>query len=233
MRVKEKQLKTLLTVVAVSAFALQSGAAVINWGVGAIDISAEADIVNQGTLVAAENQDSGSVTPLTINGVTFGYHGESGNITYSSGRQYGPLGHNGDDSALGTDYGTLLNGVSWDEDNGGTYTVTFDNLTSGQDYMVQIWAANPNQDTQTVSWNDGNGNSVGLLADTTSGGGGVGQYAVGTFTAGATSESIFGTTNTGNPFFNAVQVRAIPEAASVGMLGLGAGLLLAARRYLW
>ena len=229
MRVKEKQMKTLLTVVAVSAFALQAGAAVITWG-SAINISADTDVANQGSLVVAENQDSRSVTPLTINGVTFGYHGESGNITYSSARQWGSLGHNG---TVGTDYGELLNGVSWDEDNGGTYTVTFDNLTVGQDYIVQIWVANPGHDTQTVSWDDGNGNSVGLVADTTSGGGGVGQYAVGAFTAGATSESILGTTNTGNPFFNAVQVRAVPEAASVGMLGLGAGLLLAARRYLW
>jgi hypothetical protein len=36
--------------------------------------------------------------------------------------------------------------------------------------------------------------------------------------------------NNKNPFFNAVQIREVPEAASVGMIGVGAGLLLAFRR---
>ena len=220
MRAKEKQMKKLLVAAASIAIALQSGAAVITWG-SATGLSADTDVSTLGSLFLAE-----AVNANTINGVSFGGIGSSGNLTLSgSANQYAAVPAQ---PGLSGAYSNFTQGVTWDPSD--LYTITIDNLTVGQDYLVQIWTANGWSDAQEiVTYDDGNGSTVALAANP-------GHFTIGTFTADATSQSFTETTaNPGddNPFFNGVQIRAIPEPASLGMIGLGAGLLLACRRFLW
>ena len=73
-----------------------------------------------------------------------------------------------------------------------------------------------------------------LDANTTNTVGGVGQYAIGTFTAsGTTQPFILSETGGGfNPLINALQVRAVPEPALtlVGFAAVVGGSLLVRRR---
>ena len=214
-------MKKLLAVVAVSAFALQAGAAVISWSSGTV--TDDNDVRTDGTLFAAEN--AGTSTP-TVNGVFFDSLASSGNISYSAGGSQYEGSYVGVQPGLSTAYSNLLDGVTWDDSD--LYTITFTNLSVGQDYLIQIWTSTGQaKDTITDTFDDGNGNKITLSCHNPA------EYTVATFTADAASQSITEITSdpaNENPFFNAVQIREVPEAASVGMIGVGAGLLLAFRR---
>ena len=214
-------MKRLLAVVAVSALALQAGAASITWE-PAHHVINDWDIETVGTVHAAES----AAQAATVHGVAFGTLGSSGNIDYGGREAYQYYGVTLP-VTVSADYTRLLTGVSWDGTSANLYPFTINNLTVGQEYVIQVWATIGGK-TVTDTFDDGNGNTIDLITDGAS-------MAVGHFVADATSQSlteVSGSFPAENPFFNAIQVRAIPEAASVGMIGLGAGLLLAARRFL-
>ena len=99
-------------------------------------------------------------------------------------------------------------------DNSHVQTVTLNNLTVGQTYQVQIWSAYVNGGNRGTELSGSHGTaSVTLNA-------GPGQYAVGTFTASATSQTITATPAASNTlagtgwsagaYLNAISVRAVP-----------------------
>ena len=96
--------------------------------------------------------------------------------------------------------------------DGASATVTLNNLTVGHSYAVQIWVDDPRgygvgrSETLTSS----GGSAVSLSYNSTGADGGAGQYAIGTFTASATSQIIAMTCNAGGSTqINAIQVRDI------------------------
>lgn len=219
-------MKELLVVLVVAVLAHQVSAANIVWD-PAHNIMGDSDISTEGTIFAAENVGDSAST--TINGVTFSGWNNSGLISYSATDSYVGFGGSG----VSDEYKTLLNGASWDDS--GSYNITVSGLTIGEEYLVQIWfnsqMGSPlSENVFSIDSVSGSTNSVLITSNT---GSGLGQYAQGRFTAVA-DQQVFGIENVdgnGNPGLNAIQVRSVPEAASVGMLSFGAGLLLLARRF--
>lgn len=127
--------------------------------------------------------------------------------------------------------GNTVNGIGPGGDPG---SVVLNKLTIGHRYQVEVWSYFnvPTQNSSTIFSSSG-GNSVVLVPSK-------GQYALGTFTAAASTESFsWGLATPGQnankfPLLNDVvlsTMTATPEPASIGILAIGgAGLLLLRRK---
>ncbi len=214
-------------------------AAPINWG-PATNITGDTDVSRAGTLLGAFNIGGPGVGSTTVNGVTFtglglsGTSVTSGNFTFSL-----PTGWTGNNneggsgsppfSNLSASYQTLLNSQAGDFSTPATITIS--GLVPGHTYQFEWWndvgSGFPAYVTTATA-----GNSVSLLSNTSGGAfGGLGQFAIGTFTADSTTETI---TFSGpvQDTLNGLEFRevtAVPEPTSLALLGLG-GLGLAAWR---
>jgi hypothetical protein len=167
---------------------------------------------------------AGSVTITEIPGTLFGSN--------SFGTPSSPF------SGLSSNYQSLLGSGAY-ADNPATITVALGGLTIGQQYQVQWWTNNSSNILTNFGESFSNTmatavNSVTLDANTTNTVGGVGQYAIGTFTALGTTQQFFLSETSGgfNPLINALQVRAVPEPALtlVGFAAAVGGSLLVRRR---
>lgn len=220
-------------------------AASILWG-APTGITGDANVSTAGSLVGAFNLGSngdiggGPVASTTVNGVLFQGLGignlstaaSSGNFSLSApaGFLMFPNGTFGSAAApfssLSASYQTLLNSAAT-IDTPNTFTLTMSSLTAGQQYQFQWWAntSGPGFDTHTGTA----GNSVTLIDNTTAVEGGVGQFAIGTFTADAASQDVVFSAGAGPGAFaqvNGFQLRnvtatsAVPETSNL-LIGLG------------
>src|SRR5262249_40618523 len=108
-----------------------------------------------------------------------------------------------------------------------SFNLSFSGLTIGDKYEFQWWnndSAVASNFTETAD--DGFGHTITLNSNSTSAVGGLGQFAVGPFTADAT---FLTTAFTGRGFIHGFQMRAlgpavpaVPEPASLTLLGIGA-----------
>jgi hypothetical protein len=231
-------IKTIGVVGCLLAFSSAAQASVITWG-SATTIAGDSDVVTNGTSVFAGNFDTGAAS-TAVNGVTF--IGGGTTTTMRNSTLYGDyLTYNNSyisSSAtaftttsapfanLSTEYKALLDGAIYGTADSVTKTFTLGDLTEGQQYLVQVWASDPRTGT-------GRNTTVGgvtLLNNSTDTVGGLGQYVIGTFTADATGTQSFEVSSTLGLTINALQVRAIPEPATIGMLGFGALLTVMIRR---
>lgn len=218
-------------------------AAVTIWG-PATTISDDTDISTAGTLVHAVNL--GSESSATVNGVTFSsfpvpFNSSPitvGNITVRetmgpmSSYAYGQ-GNTAPYTSLSAPYQALLN----DFVASGlieAIEVTISGLTIGQEYQVQVWsnlsAAGSSDTNPNIVTLDGGAQN--MQSNTTDTAGGLGQYALGTFTADSatlifTVSALSGNVSVGPysrawPALNAFQVRAVPEPSSMALLALSA-----------
>jgi hypothetical protein len=221
-------------------------AAVIDWG-SPQTVSGDSDIDTTGSFVYAFTFGGTSAPPsTTVNGVTFSpftipsgiiTSATVGNVTISEspGNLFGinSLGSvSAPFSGLSSGYQSLL-GTGAYADTDETITVTLNGLTVGQQYRIQWWtsdAARQRAPTGGVFSNTTATavNSVTLDANTTDAVGGLGQFAIGTFTASGATQP-FTLAETGgagnNPLINALQVRAVPEPSTCASLlaGLACG----------
>ena len=216
--------------IAMLAFAgAQANAATITWGTAQdINIGATGgtDVSTQGSLVAALNVGDTNNSP-TVNGVVFAADDGSSSIN-PAGNAY-DFANPGD--FADADYDVLLHrAVSY------TQSITLNSLTSGQEYLVQVWG-NDSRNLGTTDRHytlDGAGDIYVSAAGTDA----VGQTIIGTFVADATSQTITlagynGTADMADAVVvNAVQVRAIPEPATLGLIGMSATLVIFIRRQL-
>lgn len=203
-------------------------------------VSGDSDVSVIGSLVYAFTF-GGTAAPAaaTVNGVTFSPFTIPGGIVTSAtvgsvtiSESPGTLfGSNSFGTAstpfsgLSSNYQSLLGSGAY-ADTAANITVSLGGLTSGQQYQVQWWTNNSSNILSNFGESFSNTtatavNAVTLDANTTNTVGGVGQYAIGTFTAaGTTQPFILSETGGGfNPLINALQVRAVPEP-SVTLLGL-------------
>ena len=186
----------------------------ITWG-APTTVSGDADVYTNGAGLYAY---TGGTTAATVNGVSF----TAGN----SGSTWGSVSLSG----FGTDNQTAFgsgSGSPWSTLSaayktalaGGAYggvsagTVTLNGLTSGHPYSVQIWA-NDNRGggeatrSETAGSTGGNTVTLAYEANQAAGGGGVGQYVIGTFVANSTSQSFTLTPSaSGSVQLNAINVR--------------------------
>jgi len=217
------------------AFASVSHAAIINWGAGAQGITGDSDVSTAGALVGAVNLGPANVPTTTVNGVTFtglampsgSTAAAVGNFSLTSpGISFSGILSSGSApfSNLSAPYQVLLSNIV-----GGTgsspITLTINGLATGQAYQFQWWTSDPLSNgiftTATA------GNAVTLSVNTGVVPGGLGQFATGTFTADANSQTI--TFSGSLPVLSGFQLRnlapatAVPEPGSAlaGMLALG------------
>lgn len=215
-----------------------------NWNVTQSTTTGTADISSTGTSVFAMNFTGAD---SWINRVTF-FESTPQQTLFLSGDDGGAFTQNGvtltlgagwsgntridGNSPQGNSYGAVV-GYTWDTlsymrwINGTSGTMTFSGLTVGQEYAIQYWV----QDSRTGV---GDINSRNLTLDTQTvldynNGSGVGQWAIGTFTADNESQTINIAANS-SVQVNMLQLRAIPEPGSALLGGLGLLALLRRRR---
>jgi hypothetical protein len=208
----------------------QAGPSPITWGTPQA-ISGDSDVNTLGSLVYAYNLGPAGVTSTTVNGVLFNAfafpadHSSQtvtlGSVTFTENPYYlTSYGNLGTASApftnLSTEYKSLLSSGGSASDPV-SITVTLGGLTDAQQYEIQWWTNNaaniqsiyPSGLTTTTATAT---NSVTLESNTTDTVGGMGQYAIGTFTAIGTSRTFtLSSTIPNDPLINAFQVRSIPE----------------------
>ncbi len=207
--------------------------AIVTWGTPTT-ITGDTDVITTGSLVAAYdyNEDAGSVT---INTVTFTTQtlGGGGLNTFTNDGGPGSFGAaSGAFAALtNDDYKSLLSSAVFANPTPAP-TFTFNGLTIGSNYIVQVWVNNSgsaNAASRTIGITAGN--TATLDQNNAAGVGGVGEFVVGTFTADAATQVFTVSSSAGAPLVNAAQVRLapVPEPASVALIGLGSLLVLGRR----
>ncbi|MDD5674884.1 MAG: hypothetical protein PHC61_12010 [Chitinivibrionales bacterium] len=211
----------LFCIIGMGASAFAAG---ITWG-APTNIHADADISTTGTLKYAYNW---SGTNVTVNGVTFTgttSKGAVGNdILIAVGTpwlEYGNFWVNGRSSALSANYQKLLSGANFADYEGDYWTLQLKNLVSGKTYQIQVWASGYWSDNGIVKISDPSNSSVSLNKD--------GQFAIGTFTASATSLLL--TLSGLAPFvpdkgaiLNAIQLR---EVSGTGVIAINRNVAVA------
>lgn len=222
----------------------QANAATISWNTIQTATGLATDVVTTGTYfdsAAARPASQGSA--ITLNTVTFnpsttgsGTFTGSG-ITWTnlqSGSVNGPLNP---PTAWDDGYEALANWQPYRQTtnaNRQAITITLTGLTMNQQYLVQMWTGYWDGANYRTEFRDPSGNSSGFLnLGSTTGGTRDSQYVIGTFTAGATTQTILAE---GNPAANGyampsfMQVRTIPEPSAALLGGLGMLGLLRRRR---
>lgn len=216
----------------------------MNWGVGAQNISGDSDVATDGTLVDAFVFGDNTVADVTVNGVTF----RAFNVPSDGSTQFGAVGNYtlsttstplvaySNLSSQEAPYGLLSNGYqtmlgqAGSTSSPGMLVLSIDGLTVGQQYLFQFWTSNSPLTTASPSGNRFSTigtavNSINLVDNMPNTDGGIGQFAIGTFTATASSEfmSFSGIDGSNDPAINAFQLRAlaVPEPGSSVLLGLG------------
>ena len=214
----------VLIVFVVCATPEKVGAAVIVWSAPTTS-TADSDVSTAGTLLSAVV--AGGTGPVSVNGVTFSPTAGGGNYSLTFDYGFNSFGQPGAPYlALSVGYQNLLTaGLYMTSGNPpGPMTLTFTNLTIGQTYLFQWWVDDSrggNLDRTTVATA---GNSVVLEHNFDNITGGVGQFAIGTFTADDVSQAIvFQGFGNESPYFgstqvNAFELRAIPEPSTHAML---------------
>ena len=212
------------------------------------NITSDTDVSLSGNLVAADSVQGPGGGNVTVNGVGFSPFGLPQN-PFNTSPQTDPTGYFTATPAAGTAmfgvalqvsnnspyatlpgyYTTLLGSAGTDSTPGAAFTLSINGLTPGHQYLFQWWTEDSNNSLHsTITASDGT--AVSLIGNTSDTAGGLGQYALGTFIAGASPESIvFSGTN--YEYVNAYQLRDItPEPSSAVLLAAtGASALLRRR----
>ena len=187
-----------------AAFAGNAHAAPIAWGT-ASTVAGDSDVSTTGTLQYAVHWGG---TDATVNGVSFTAPGPS---TVTTSASPGVNSNIGAYVGLSAAYRDILKGNWYNAKN---QTTTLNTLTVGQTYQVQIWAADIRYTTGQFT-DIGSGPSL-LISNSSSNNVNVadyGQYAIGVFTADATTQ-VISFPNTGNGVVNAFMVRDITGSGS-------------------
>jgi MYXO-CTERM domain-containing protein len=221
--------------------------AAITWGTPTNDTGNSSDIINSGTFIDSAFIGNSSVTAngVTFNGLNSSVDGggaitgavatfDSGSNIRVNNLQYqctscfpGPDGFFSD-----SNYQALTGQMAFSTD--AEPAIVIGGLTVGDDYQVQIFTSYWNNNFSTaysVNSDGSDGSGYLNLGDSDS----PAQYVTGTFTADATSQTIYAVGNVSDiDTFDAIQVRSAvsstPEPAPLALLTLGLGVIGLLRR---
>jgi hypothetical protein len=233
---------------ALALFSPAARASSITWG-SAQNITGDSNVSTDGSLIGAYNVGNTGVSSATVNGVNFqsfavpnnSNGGTVGNFTISSANQlFSDNSSHGSAQApfsgLSSGYQTMLgSGIASIFSSG--FSLTMTGLTVGMQYQFQWWANN-SSDSNNYPTTATAGNSVQLDSNAGHADGGLGQFALGTFTADSATQVInFTISEVG--FLNAFQLRelqgsfGVPEGGdTLGLLALACGGLVILHRKL-
>jgi len=199
------------------------------------------DVRTNGTSVVAINLATGTIASVTLNGVNF----SAGTTIFpiNAGALSGSL-TNAAVAYNPTTYTNLLSTLAYGGGRTNSMNIGGGSLVLGYQYQVQLWFADNRNlvGRENLGMEIGgapSGNFVTLLSG--SRGPAFGQYAVGTFVADGTSQTLYMETadnlasgQMGNLHLNAYQIRflAVPEPGVAGMIVLGGALVAFSRRRL-
>lgn len=166
-----------------------ASAAPITWSAPR-DIAGDSDVSSNGQLVRAVCK-AGSLYP-TVNGVTFtpayGADTVAGVNAYNYTTGALPVG-----GGISAGYAAMLSQNDYGNVTGSTLTLTLNGLARGAHYELQVWFHDSNaagQGTLTVKSSGSTDPWVLLDANTSGVAGGIGQFALGTFTADGTTQAV-------------------------------------------
>ncbi len=187
-------------------------AAGITWGPATTD-SANTDVYSNGVALYAycgtAATNNGVTFTAATSGTTWGSVTLAGFGSYAS-NTFGST--NSPFNGLSTSYSNILSGAAY----GGTtgISATLNGLTPGHDYAVQVWLNDSRNSSgtwaRTETLGSTGGNTVTLAFNSAQAAGGVGQNAVGTFTADSTATQVIAFTAGGtspSAQLNAISVR--------------------------
>ena len=204
---------TAIAFVASAMIALFSGpasfAAVMYWDT-ATTIAGDTDVSKVGALSYAYDLSNSTQTVNTVvftgakSPTALGTNVTLGSWNTNSVNAY--VGTAAPYTGLSAAYKAMLQGG--DYTSGATAaTVTLNALTSGHQYLTQVWVEDPRAGTtRTETITSTGGNTVTLDYNSTDANGGVGQYTKGIFRASATTQ-VFTLTGNESTQMNAIQVR--------------------------
>jgi hypothetical protein len=213
-------------IVAAFVVAPVASAASITWG-SITQITGTSSLSQTGTFVTAVNL-GGNGGSLAIGGT---------DITFSDGGVTAAVGGGGvSNSGNGgfyspatgdTNLDAVLDSHSYISGNNpnGRGRIDLSGLAVGQAYQVQVIGVADDRaccGTRTQTVDDGLGNTSAAMQRS------LAQSTIGTFTADATTQSFF-VSGANDPGLSAFVVRAVPEPAAMGVLALGAGMLVRRR----
>ena len=229
------KLKTIhLAALAAISLASNAHAVTVTWGT-ATDISSSTEVSTLGTQVFGRSISTAYGTSASIvNGADFGFNNPNWTVTFTDGFPVtatlslipalsGPDGSN---------YQNVLSIFRDSYPSSSSGSFSFGNLTEGQEYQIQFWAADyrnfTNVRTQTLT---AAGDSASpALPYLNSNGTSHGQFILGTFTADATQTVSFTVASNEYAQYNAIQLRAIPEPSAALLGSFGVLCLLRRRR---
>lgn len=214
-------IKLALVSVALMGSSLAMSAPII-WG-SAQNTTGALDVLTSGSLVEAFNAGS-SAGPVTVNGVTFANTDALLPLTTTQNMLNGA--NSGD-----AGYNQLLNTVDFGGGVSTSLSIGGGNLLAGSNYLLQVWFTDLRTccSGRNMIFGDGLGGNVTINAA----GAGLGQFAVGQFTASAASQTLalIQGGNFANVHLTGYQVRMledvnpVPVPAPLSLLGLGLLLL--------
>jgi len=205
-------MRFVIIVMLVLTMPLVASAASITWA-APVTIAGDTDVSTNGGLLYAYDESGAAAV---VNTVSFAAGNSTtalgANVTISGitgGGTYGGFGASGSPwSSLSSSYQTVLTGAAYGVTTAGT--ITLNNLIVGHSYQVQVWVDDSR--TYGAGRNETNsssgGNTVVMSYNSTGLQGGVGQYAIGTFTASAATQAftLQGSAG-GSTQLNAIQLR--------------------------
>ena len=227
-----------LAAAAALALAATAHAALMTWAAPATT-TGDSDVSTAGTLIAAANIGDTTAATTTVNGVPFLPWNSNSFTSFGIFSFSAPVGGfvlggspAGPFSNLSASYRNLLlssasNNSSVNGNGPVPISFTLAGLTPGNTYAFEWWSSVPVSAFASATSTATAGASVTLAANPTGVNGGLGQFALGTFTADAITQDM---TISVSSIMNAVQLRQIPEPATATLLALGVGGLLARRR---
>jgi hypothetical protein len=197
-----------------------------------LTISGASDVSTSGTFFGswAPGDDAYDPDSHPVNGVTFNAYGSLPDLTAGGSSLDHYTGFNSPGTA-DDNYNSILQAAVYN-DNTDPITVSWDGMTLGDTYLVELWVqdgrnATANARTETIAGGANTSDSLMFGSDDS----GPGQYILGTFVADASgAETISLSPGAGGygAQINLLQVRdltAAPEPSTFALLAAGAGVV--------